>query len=324
MRKETNIEFIDRRIPIQEIIDKVPKGDYIAVFGTSHSYGKCERGEDAVDGTILDEDDMWAFRLGKKMGLEVFNVSTPGNYNVNLVRQMIDFYELPDDVIARCKLVIAEPRVGDTAGIMCTDLIEEPNVSSGMLNSTMTNSYAFLQLGKQQYNWETTLYAQFINPIQQKRLSTHEYARILIDNVGNYDGPPPPSVLDNVANYIDNHLHASAVSIAPTLRDFDNIRIMKQLAKMAKIPFMWFCFDSHDVLDKSESYFCERIYQETSTIFDARVPKLQLGVVLEYEMKYSFEKLEEEKCDCGHYGETVNNWVAETVYERVIEMGYDV
>ena len=180
-----------------------------------------------------------------------------------------------------------------------------------------------MQLGERQYNWESTMYAQFINPISQ-RMTTSKYARQLIDNVGHYDDTPPPSVLENVTNYIDNHMHTSSISMGPTLRDFDNIRIMKQFADMKKIPFMWFCFDSHDVLEKAESYFCERIYQETSTIFDARIPKLQLGVANEYQMKYSFEKLDEEKCDCGHYGETVNHWVAEHVYERVIEMGYDV
>jgi len=317
-----DMEYLEGRIYPQDILDKVPKGDFIAVFGTSHSYGRCENIENSIDVDLLDENDMWVFSLGKKLGLEVFNISTCGNYNINMVRQMIDFFELPEEVTSRCKLIIAEPRVGDTAGIMCTDIIEEPDVSDEILNKVITNSYAFMELGKSRYIWENTLNAQFTNPISE-RISTEAYARRLINNVGHYeDDICPPLVLKNVTNYIDNHMYTSSISMAPLLRDFDNIRTMTQIAKMAKIPFMWFCFDSHWVLDIEDRNLCENVFMKTSDIFDARIPKLELGVSAEYELRFGTDKLQESACNCGHYNKTVNDWVADITHARIIELGY--
>ena len=322
--KQDDIKYFYKRLDQQDIINKVPKGDYIAVFGTSHTYGLCDRGEDGRDGDLLDEDGMWVFSLGKKLGIEVFNVSMPGNYNINMVRQMTDFFELPKEVISRCKLIIAEPRVGDTAGIMCTDVIEELDVSVKELNQVLTNSYAFNVLNKKQYIWETNVYAQFTNPASQN-MTTEDYARRLIGNVGHYeDDIPPPSVLKNVTNYIDHHTRTSAISISSLLRDYENIRTMKQFASMANIPFMWFCFDSQNILDDEEVALWEKIYTETSTLFDARISKLELGVVDEYELRFGEDALYGEQCNCGHFSEVVNNWVSNMVHKQIIELGYEL
>ena len=323
MRNEiqADIKYITRDVSEQEILATMPKGDYIAVFGTSHTYGKCIRGDEA---TMLDEDDMWAHALGNKLGLEVLNISKPGNYNVNIVRQMIDFHELPDEVKSRCKVMVAEVRAGDTAGIMCTDLIEQPEIPNKQLNKTITDSYAFLTLGESIYNWENSLNAQFTNPISEGR-ELEEYSRSLIDHVGHYDDMAvPDAVVSNVMKYIDNHMHASSVSITPLLRDYDNIRTMKIMSDMAKIPFMWYCWDSHEVLTLEEQFFCERVYEKTSTIFDARIPKFELGVTQEYDFRFGVDELDRQKCDCGHYGENVNEWVAEQVKERIIELGHSI
>lgn len=294
----------------QEIIDGMPAGDYIAVFGTSHTFGECLRGDD----NQLDESDMWAFQLAKRLGLGLLNASKRGNYNVNIVRQLIDFLDLPSDVLSRCKLIIVEPRDGDPAGIWCTELLGDLHLPDHTYNTPIVDSYQYHNYAM---TWTGQLFQTFINPIQIG-MSVSDYGRNEAFFMGNLLGFPiiTEGAVNNVISYIDHHQKLVAGSVSKLTDDYDHIRIMQKLVKLSGIPYMWFCFDELDL--DSEFEKVREIYKKTTNIYESAVPILH-NMPLSYMKMNGLSSLDNNlKCECGHYGEEMNRWVSDIIYDEIL------
>jgi len=270
------------------------------------------------EGTLLDEKDIWINRVCGDLGLGVFNVSTPGNYNKNMIRQMIDFFSLPVDVIARCKLIIAEPRVGDYAGRLSIDLLEEFMVEPETMVPAMLDSTAYHNMNVRTHSWASRVFMPFISPTSIGK-SSMEYATDQVTCVVQSEFASPDAI-KLASDYIDMYSASDAISVGSTIDDFDDIRTMKQFVDMAKIPFAWFCWDHNNSTVHDDIVTCETIFTKTSSIFDARIPAMNIGATAAYELGYGYDALQENKCDCGHYGEAFHKWVSDIVLEHISNM----
>ena len=306
---------------VDYILSKVPDGDYITVFGTSHTHGACRRhtADQSVDiSYLLDASDVWINQVATRLGLGVFNISTPGNTNKNQVRQMIDFFSLPSDVIARCKAIIVEPRVQDPHGRLGIDLIQSMDISDVLLYSPIINSTALTVLPDSRQTWADRLFMTFVSPISVSK-TPDEYAAEEVSR-HSHDKYACPSAVKLVSDYMDVYTRTHAISMSHVIDNFDDIRTMKALSDLAKIPFAWFCWDSIDVLSDSDYDTCEVIFAKTSSIFDARIDQFKRGSMDHYIKLYGEEALNLRRCDCGHRDESYHKWISDIVYDHLGKM----
>jgi hypothetical protein len=103
------LKFKTREEKLSDLAEFLPDGNFIAVFGTSHTSGICKRG----DSEAIAHEDIWASIVGSELNLEVVNASNPGNDNETIIQQLIDFLDMPG-VLERCKHIICELRVDNT------------------------------------------------------------------------------------------------------------------------------------------------------------------------------------------------------------------
>lgn len=311
MRKEINsdIEYIRKKFSTQDIIDVIPDGDFIAVFGTSHTHGCCEKGEY----THLATDDMWANIVSRNLDIPVFNVAIPGNTNDVIVQQMIDFLSLPKEVIARCKNVIAEVRVGETGGSFSADLVRDFVVDDIAINPIITCGTDFYNIQERIVHWYETIYIQYVNPDSINMNPRHQATELTENAQINESDYVPQAAINLVESLIATHFKTNATTVNPLLTDYSNIRIMKQLFDSADIPFSWFCWDKCDYLSSDDYASCKDIYMQTSTIFDANVTELSESVTGTYELFFGYDALKNRECDCGHFDEQVNHFVADMI-----------
>lgn len=95
------------RIIMNEVL---PDTKFIAVFGSSHSFGSCRKDK----AFMLDDNQVWIDNLAQQMGIPVINCSLPGSSNDQLIDMITTFLELP-----RCKKycqhIIMEARFCESA-----------------------------------------------------------------------------------------------------------------------------------------------------------------------------------------------------------------
>lgn len=97
----TNIDVINSRLPDEK---------FIAVFGTSHSSGACDRGGDDL---FINNEDVWATQLAEKMGVKVVNFSVPGTTNTFLMLRLMEFLQMEKS--KNCTHVFFENRFAEMA-----------------------------------------------------------------------------------------------------------------------------------------------------------------------------------------------------------------
>lgn len=320
MRKEEQdiIDYRYEKISQEDIINTIPKGEYIAVFGTSHTYGCCERDEY----THLDKKDMWVNLMRNDLGIEVFNVSLPGNINSNIVQQMTDFLSLPKDVLARCKAVVAEVRVGETAGSFSADLVSDFVIDERTINPYITQGADFYDLNERLKNWHSMLTIEFVNPLSINADPKEQATMLAINAQLNSNGEEfaPRQAVALVKDYVETHYKTEALTVRPVINDYQNIRVMKMLMELANIPFAWFCWDPCLYLDDEDFDKCNDIMGEVSTIFDAQIHELKETVAGMFLSIYGIEHYDAMKCECGHFGEEVNALVADFVTNHIKHM----
>ena len=86
--KPVKVRNIDTSL--EELNAELPDSSFLAVFGTSHSAGCCERG----DSTHISEQSTWHNLLANKWGMQSVNFAVPGNTNLRMQQQVLDFMDM--------------------------------------------------------------------------------------------------------------------------------------------------------------------------------------------------------------------------------------
>ena len=104
---KVKVPFNKDAVNLEELNKGLPDQPFIAVFGTSHTYGTCKKG----DQIVLKESDIWYSVLAKRMGMPVVSFAIPGNSNPRMQMQLMDFLEMENSKY--CKHVFCEIRLSD-------------------------------------------------------------------------------------------------------------------------------------------------------------------------------------------------------------------
>lgn len=294
----------------EEIASLFPEGNFIVVFGTSHTSGCCEKGEF----THIDVEDRWCNIVADHYGLPVVNLSLPGNYNRFIVQQVIDFLELPD-VKERCNLVLLEARTGDLAGKYYFDLFADEPHGGIPVNRHIVNSDLIKGI-----SWMDAIVGPFV-PIKQNKDS---YVRGLIlsanPNFGSLEMVPTPAV-EQMQNIISTFASTVLLSQQQAVEDMLDIRIIQHLITSRGIPFRFFVWDPMKIGNG-------KYYQKTRQVYD------ELYNMNKYIVKGLYPNATDAACrevgnskwnidwdcDCGHRDEGAHKWVASKIIDELKEI----
>lgn len=283
---------------IEDIIQKLPKKPYMAVFGTSHSSGCCEKNGYA----LLDHNDIWCNVLAKRRELEVVNFSIPGNDNSQMLNQLTQFLDLPGQYRQNCKLIIAESRVGAFQGKFPKDLFTDHKNPIERGGLQLGGGYDF-----RYQTIENELYIHYAIGKVQKDY----YKKILEDSI-HPDWQPQdisPAMLNMLKDIVRIHELTRVSSEVNFYEDYANINTMRVLSKIGNVPFYWFCWDEKGKNINTD--YVTKFYERHTDLFEAQILYPNLKRVIRTEVGKQFEL--ENQCDCYHNNEVIHAWVADRI-----------
>lgn len=314
--------FKSREQKLADLLAYVPEGDFIAVFGTSHTSGVCKRG----DSERIEPDLIWPTLVAEHYGLPVFNASNPGNDNETIVQQMLDFLDLPG-VTERCKYIICELRVNEGAFRIGRDIVGEFRPYRRFdWDPQLKNCFA---VGPKEVKdsdggvvghhtiADKMLYRTTSNffkmPMDKQR-------SMIRDIMPDADGMMPDGAFDVISQAVETFNLTENVTMAPFIHDYNHIRTMSKLCRLAGIPFKWFCWDKHSEVDgPSDEYKCVKAaYTQVTDVFETEVSTLVNSATGLFEKGLPRgETIEAYKCDCGHETEPVHKFVSERIIKAI-------
>jgi hypothetical protein len=317
------LKFKTREDKLSELSQYLPDGDFIAVFGTSHTSGVCKRG----DSEAISREDIWAEQVGAALGLPVFNASMPGNDNDTIVQQMIDFLDVPG-ARERCKRVICELRIAEGTTRMSRDLLGDFGVfRRAEFVPQLTNCYSVP--AKTVVDPEdgglvghTTITDKLLVrlPTSFKRQDKKRQYQLLLDMLPDIIDTPAPSMYDVVMDVLDNFINYENISMLPFIKDYNFVKTMNAIWRWNGIPFNWFCWDEHAQFgDPTDDFKVVRsAFKQVTDVFDTEV-KLLAGSAHKHCSKSlpSDTKFSDFNCECGHQNEVMHKFVAEQIIKEI-------
>lgn len=283
---------------------RIPDSDFIAIFGTSHTFGCCELENRKY--THIDEEYRWANIVGDNLGLPIVNFAIPGNSNDVIVQQMIDFFEDPD-FYKNCKLVIAETRLGDISGRYFFDIFAVEHYES----SVAEISFLAGNLGQ---HWLDQVSGSFVPK------SDKSYIEDLVrqSNTNEFSDGVPAAAREHMKRIIDVYCETALCSSQKIVEDLLHTRTMAHICRANSVPFRYFNWDKNKIVADG------KYFQQTKEVID-KLYNLE---------QYNFKNLmpnvnfagpnglgtdvwDTTDCECGHRNHIVHRWVAEQIIEEL-------
>lgn len=293
----------------------LPDVPFIAVFGTSHSYGSCQ-----FDGkTEIEENEIWATVVGKQLGYPVVNFGTPGISNFTIIQQILDFLNIENS--KNCVLALLEVRQRERLFILSADVGNpafkilkhnfQPELVSGKyyrMSDKFKNTHSISILQKV----DTSI--PVFNDVSKNE---EVYERILRARTFIEDEIIPNSILTSLNTRAAFEREFNIGSISQQSRDLYHIRTMVDILKLRNIPSKWFTMDlfigKKDENEKEYDTLLEK-FGNISEFSNNVVGSLKYGAYHMYEKE---KKQTPPICDCGHYRPDFHQWVATKVYKEV-------
>ena len=297
---------------LQDINQLLPETDFVAVFGTSHTSGYCERNNEKE----INASDYWSENISD---LPVVNFSLIGNNNATMAEQVGEFFTLARSQY--CKTVICEVRIGEHTFLASSDIIEEwDELERCNFLPQLSNTYALK-------NYETFggLFKKFPkNTVHDMLLTRVPISLLKLKRKAqeNYLKGTHPIHLDELPNYSYKNLHAQMINydenvkhtMFPFIQDYNMVKLISLLCQIKGVKFHWFCWDENVLADMDDVAYrvVHNAFQKSSKIFDQEVTGLQ-GSAVENFKKTISDSINNYMCDCGHYDETVHKFVSEKI-----------
>ena len=304
---KSKVPFKKDAVNLEELNKSLPDQPFIAVFGTSHTYGSCIRG----DQIVLKESDIWYSVLAKRMGLPVVNFAVPGNNNLRMQMQMMDFLEMENSKY--CEHVFCELRLSDGAYCFTRDVFTDelqkfennPEIAGGQhyrYNSFWENFFTTVAVSK--YH-KTDYLAQCIE--NSHRDSNYVASKTQIETLAEITKAKGITHFSSIQGYIE---------------DLISVRTMQRLVKLKGAKFTWFCWDNKlDGLSEALMNDVNSYFKEHTDIFNDKLlhPNLR-QYIMDVEGEYNGNTmLIQNECECSHHNEIVHAWVADRIYEGLNE-----
>jgi hypothetical protein len=288
-------------VSLEELNLCLPDEPFIAFFGTSHTYGQCKRG----DYWAIDEDKVYANILGKKFGLPIMNFAIPGNCNLRIQQQVLDFLELSRS--SHCTKIIVETRLADHSyyfgrDIFVDEFYTEPN------NPELAGGSEF---------WYSTFWSNMYTDFVRGKDKDVNYLNERIANTKRQTGYQPINVeLDTLKEMQKTMTLTRFLSVQQLLEDLYTIRVLQRLCRLANIPFYWFCWDEKTkMLDQKLIEHIEQVFRKNTKIYEDQLLYPNMKMVINSEKGKQF--IEDNRCECTHLNETVHEWLANKLYDEL-------
>lgn len=286
------------------LTDLIPDGDFIAIFGTSHTRGCCELNNKEV--THIEEDYTWSEIVSKHLGYPCVNFAIPGNTNQVIVQQIVDFLEILDDK-SRCKLVLCEVRFGDIAGRYFFDLFADDY----HLNELKPRP--FLSAGVTTRHWLDEVSGSFVPKLGD------DYVESLVRNsTPEFQDYVPKTAVNLLQQIIDAYMKSALSSSELVVNDLLEVRTMRALVEAYNIPFKYFHWDKNKITENSAYYKkIEATIEKMYNLKRSNIKSLMPNVNDAGYNSLGHNTWHESDCECGHKNHIVHAWVADKLIEEL-------
>jgi len=304
MYHHKSIYHRDKPLTQEEIMDMIPPGKFIAIFGTSHTKGCCELNDKKV--THIDREYIWPHLVSEGSGIKYVNFAVPGNENFRIEQQILDFFELPG-AKENCVMVIVEARCGDISGRFSVDLFAD-NIHPKQLTGGI--------LGAGYYAcWLDRILMGFV----PKERDRNKIAEVLITANQDWDiDTVPESAIDDLLQIIEVHSKSALISSEKAILDLLSIRTMRGLVEAHGIDFKYFIWDtmklsSTDTFQTIRNHIM-KTYDLDRSIISTLSPNCHESAIKELgDYLWNTELV----CDCGHRNHVGHQWVANKILEEL-------
>jgi hypothetical protein len=306
---------IPQEISREKIHDRFPKDKpWILFLGTSHTHGSCE--ENGLQ--VLEDHERYSGRLKAKFpDYEIVNLAIPGNNNTVMLSQLCEINEYGID-ISNLKLVIADVRVGDPAGIFCADTYRDFNTEKKRDNSLLAKG-SDINHHQIRDEW-LSHYAT------GDKLKNPNYLSSLLKTHFN-DEIVPESAIKRLGEYISIREEFYHTSVHTFIDDIDKIRAMQNITRLMGVKFRWFHLDSpHFIGDTPNKFVVMDYYKKWSNLWQDRcdfeidgfTDDKMKGVKILMQKAFGYHLVEDTfLCDCRHINSKGNEIIADLLYKEI-------
>lgn len=302
--KQVKVKNIDTSL--EELNAELPDSSFLAVFGTSHSAGCCERG----DSTHISEQSTWHNLLANKWGMQSVNFALPGNSNLRMQQQVLDFMDMDRSRYANC--LIAEVRLMDGAYSIGRDVLRE-GLNPGNANPEIARSFNFMTFFEtafetvvlQKYKDRKYLADIISQQHQQTETEVYEAKDFEIDILESIGKTKVLTDFSSCERYIE---------------DLISIRTIQTLCKQRNIDFYWFCWDFKTL--GVEDHITKKVdehFKKHTNIFDAHIlpSNIRHWAISKMGKLKANAFFEANECECHHHNEKIHAWVAHQINKEV-------
>lgn len=324
---------------IKLIDDMMPKENFIACFGSSHTFGMCKH----ADAHVLKTSDLWTTHLSNQLGMPVVNLAVTGIDHKTQTEIVRDFFNLPS--AKHCTALILESRLGVTVDRLPLDIIDPQDgyyrtQTMDYLMSNILRSRHFLVDGKSVdfkysdpvpveeldrmyiFNKDKNISKKYICDAYIKNQYTREllkhkkiFKETGVNPAWDIDIPVPEDY-QQFAESLAEYLVRKTQSIEMFRETYEQISIIKTMCKLSNTKFLWFTWGNNipniDELEPAETKKVKKfkeLYSTLSDIFESQIfnqVSLLDSYLLEFGKQYP-------SCECGHADASVHPWIADHV-----------
>jgi hypothetical protein len=315
-------EFINNADFMKQLNDLLPDTDFIAVFGTSHTYGACRK--DSINQTVIADHDIWINIVGEHLGMPVVNFALEGNVNTVILSQVIDFLKLPKSKL--CKRVFLEVRVGERVIRMSSDIaggppynykdvqtlpkISDLSVSKYIQNKFPTYGRGISRTRSNNHNYIWRLGV----PADAETFNKKLKSTLVAPGFWKTDEDIPTLFIKRINEYKDIMTEMYFGHDIQYIDDWSHIQIMITLLKTHGIDCLWFCWDGVSAKSRNKYAALLDTYDQTMDIKKYMVKDMTWGASTAHEDETG-DTLH--LCDCGHRDENFHQWIAHKIYTQI-------
>jgi len=298
----------------QEILDNFPKENFYVVFGSSHSAGWCDNGQER----IMDRHKNWPSRLETLLGKPVFNLAMGSVMPQTMLEIVCDFAFYYTKQNKKCLGAFIEPRSQDFSLVkdQSADYLKQAIVGDMKRQIDMFQHHA-IALGRDYYTKDNV--ANYYNVFQLARqLNAGRYGKYK-----NIDKNTEDWVLKCVENqFMGGHNYFDCLNIL--LR-------MTQVLHSHNIPNYTFYWEEGEpeLEDKTQTKQIQDLYYSTMAAYNKRginylradnetfLHRKSFNIIQMVRNIKGNDFLEENKCKCKHYNTNVSKVIADILYEKI-------
>jgi len=300
----------------QEILDNFPKEEFYVVFGSSHSAGWCDNGQER----IMDRHKNWPTQLEKRLGKPVFNLAMGAVMPQTMLEIVCDFAYYYSKQNKKCLGAFIEPRTYDFCVIkdQSEDYIKDSVVGNMKRQIDMFQHHA-IALGRDYYTKDNV--ANFYNVFNiGRQLNAGRY-----NKYKNLDKHTEDWIMKCVENqFMGGYTHFNCLNLL--LR-------MTQVLHSHSIPNYTFYWEEGEPEfdNKSDSKKIQDLYYNTMSAYINRginyiradnetfLHRKSFSIIQMVRNIVGDDFLEENKCKCQHYNTNISKVIADILYEKINE-----